>query len=101
MKPTGSRGERWHAFVSHLRTAPGHLSVELREASVANHGAPNDFATFVDTIARHAYRVTDAQVDALRQAGYTEDQIFEAAVIAAAGEADRRLQAALDAMAAS
>jgi len=32
---------------------------------------------FVATITRHAYRVTDEQVQGLREAGWTEDQIAE------------------------
>jgi len=33
---------------------------------------------FVETLTRHAYRITDGQVDALRQAGWTDAQIAEA-----------------------
>ncbi|TMD97213.1 MAG: hypothetical protein E6I72_07190 [Chloroflexi bacterium] len=38
---------------------------------------------FVATITRHAYRVTDAQVQDLREAGWTDEQIAEAAYDAA------------------
>ncbi|TMF70528.1 MAG: hypothetical protein E6I13_06160 [Chloroflexi bacterium] len=38
---------------------------------------------FVETITRHAYRVTDAQVQRLRDAGWTDEQIAEAAYDAA------------------
>lgn len=34
---------------------------------------------FVATITKHAYRVTDEQVQALRDAGWTDEQIAEAA----------------------
>lgn len=33
---------------------------------------------FVDTLTRHAYRITDAQVDGLRRAGWSDEQIAEA-----------------------
>ncbi len=33
---------------------------------------------FVGTLTRHAYRITDAQVDGLRQAGWSDAQIAEA-----------------------
>ena len=33
---------------------------------------------FVGTMTRHAYRITDAQVEALRKAGWTDEQIAEA-----------------------
>lgn len=38
---------------------------------------------FVGTIARAAYRVTDEQVQALRDVGWTDEQIAEAAYVAA------------------
>jgi alkylhydroperoxidase family enzyme len=38
---------------------------------------------FVGTIARAAYRVTDEQVEGLREAGWTDEQIAEAAYVAA------------------
>jgi alkylhydroperoxidase family enzyme len=41
-----------------------------------------------------AYTVTDADVDALREAGLSEDEIFEQTVAAAIGEGLRRLDAA-------
>jgi alkylhydroperoxidase family enzyme len=33
---------------------------------------------FVATLTHHAYRITDEQVDGLRQAGWTDEQIAEA-----------------------
>ena len=38
---------------------------------------------FVATITKHAYRVTDEQVQGLRDAGWTDEQIAEAAYDAA------------------
>jgi alkylhydroperoxidase family enzyme len=38
---------------------------------------------FVGTIARAAYRVTDEQVQALREVGWSDEQIAEAAYVAA------------------
>ncbi|HEY3084347.1 MAG TPA: carboxymuconolactone decarboxylase family protein [Candidatus Dormibacteraeota bacterium] len=38
---------------------------------------------FVATITRHAYRVTDQQVQGLREVGWTDEQIAEAAYDAA------------------
>jgi alkylhydroperoxidase family enzyme len=52
----------------------------------------------VEKVARHAYKVTDADVDGLREAGYSEDAIFEVTLAAALGAAHARLSAGLDAM---
>jgi alkylhydroperoxidase family enzyme len=38
---------------------------------------------YVDTLTRHAYRITDSQVEGLRQAGWTDEQIAEATYVAA------------------
>ena len=38
---------------------------------------------FVETVTRHAYRVTDEQVQALRDAGWSDEQIAEAVYDAA------------------
>ena len=38
---------------------------------------------FAETITRHAYRVTDEQVQGLREAGWSDEQIAEAAYVAA------------------
>ena len=52
---------------------------------------------FVDTIHRHAYRVTDEDVARLR-ASYDDDQLFELVVCAALGASQRRLAAGLAAL---
>jgi alkylhydroperoxidase family enzyme len=51
--------------------------------------------TYVAAVRERAYSVTDDQVEELKRAGVTEDEIFEATVDAAVGEGLRRLDAAL------
>lgn len=38
---------------------------------------------FVETITRHAYKVTDEQVESLRAVGWTDEQLAECVYIAA------------------
>ncbi len=73
------------------------MAVELRRAAFENTGGglPAELATYVDKVARHAHQVTDEEVAALKQAGYSEDQLFEITVAAALGVAVRRLDAGL------
>jgi alkylhydroperoxidase family enzyme len=59
---------------------------------------PVELHHYVDTVARHAWKVTDADVTALKQAGYSEDAIFEITVCAALGAATGRLRQAYNAM---
>ncbi len=53
---------------------------------------------YVDKVRRHAYRVTDADVQNLLGAGYSQDQVFELTVAAAFGAARERLAAGLGAI---
>jgi hypothetical protein len=91
-----------------LRT-PGDADPELRsavEAYAASLGGrkgavpelPDDLRPYVEKVAKHAYKVIDADVDRLREVGYTEDAIFELTLAAALGAAQARLEAGLRAM---
>ena len=51
---------------------------------------------FVGTLTRHAYRITDGQVQALRDAGWTDAQIAEAVYVAALFNLFVRLADAFD-----
>jgi len=75
---------------------PGTVDASIR-TQIAQGAPPPDLAALVQKIRDHAYRVTDADVDALR-ARYSEDQLFEIIVAAAVGAADHRLQRALAAV---
>lgn len=90
--------------------SPGGLAPPARraiEARAARRGGPQtgaddgvlaDLEAFVEKVARHAYRVTDADVDGLRAAGYSEDAIFEATLAAALGAGRARLERGLAAL---
>ena len=67
---------------------------ELR-AALPNRDAPSDFATYLDKVRRHAYTVTDEDVQALKDAGHSEDEIFEHTLAAAAAAGFERLDASL------
>jgi alkylhydroperoxidase family enzyme len=67
----------------------------LREAARPDRPVPEPFRAYVDTVRRHAYLVTDADVEALKAAGYDEDAIFEQTVGAAVAAGLDRRDAAL------
>ncbi|HEX7086013.1 MAG TPA: hypothetical protein VF198_06590 [Vicinamibacterales bacterium] len=58
-------------------------------------GVPDPWARHVDAVVRHAYRITDADIEALKAAGHTDDEIFETTVAAAVGAGVARLERAL------
>lgn len=66
---------------THTRTAEALRSGDLDAAHLDRpHRLLLDF---VETITRHAYKVTDEQVQDLREAGWSDEQIAEAAYDAA------------------
>jgi hypothetical protein len=58
---------------------------------------PPALTPYVDTVARHAYQVTDADVAALRR-GNSDDALFEITVAAAVGAALHRLDRGMAAL---
>ena len=60
---------------------------------------PDDLSDWVEKVARHAYRTTDEDIESLKAAGYSEDQIFELTVAAALGASRARLERALGTLA--
>jgi alkylhydroperoxidase family enzyme len=74
------------------------LIERLREAAQPDRDAPPDFAGYLDKVRLHAYRVGDSDVQALLDAGYSEDEIFEHTVSAAVAAGLERLDAGLRAL---
>ena len=64
-------------------------------AAVPNREAPRGFDTYLDKIRRHAYTITDEDVQALKDAGHSEDEIFEHTVSVATAAGLERLDAGL------
>jgi len=106
--------ERIQGLISDLRTAVlqgrGVTLPALRQAAASRAAAlggyhlsardavPEALAAYVDTVARHAYRVTDEQVAALLAAGYDEDAVFEVTVSTALGAGLARIERGLAAL---
>jgi alkylhydroperoxidase family enzyme len=67
----------------------------LRLAAQPERQAPAAMEPYLEKVRRDAFRVTDGDVDELRAAGFSEDEIFEQTVSAAVSEGLVRLDAAL------
>jgi hypothetical protein len=70
----------------------------LRAAAQPDREAPPQFDTYLRTVRSGACAVTDADVEALKAAGYSEDEIFEQTVSAAVSAGLLRLDAGLRAL---
>lgn len=106
----GRHDEKIQTLIDSVLNGSGDSNPELRRAveqRAAAHASrqsggggllPQEVGSYVDKIARHAYKVTDADIEALRDAGYSEDAIFELTLSAALGAGMARLERGLAAM---
>ena len=78
--------------------SPGHVEPEVRRAAAERGDVPEPFAGYVGMIHDHAYRITDGVLSDMREAGASEDEVFEVTVASAYGAASRRLDAGLAAV---
>jgi len=110
---TGRYAALTKRLVDSVLATPGHTASELRRSILARaarlggrhdpaggpgDGVPTSLAGYVDKVALHAYRVTDEDLAALKQAGNSDDVLFEATVSAALGAALGRLERGLSAL---
>ena len=71
------------------------LVERLREAAHPDREAPPGLASYLDKVRLHAYKVTDEDVQTLKDAGFSEDVIFEQTVSVAVAAGLMRLEAGL------
>jgi alkylhydroperoxidase family enzyme len=86
------------ALVARVLEGEGKAARELRRAAFDNAGLSEPIRTLIEKVANRAYGVTDEDVDAVRAAGLSEDQIFELVICAAIGEASRQYENAVAAL---
>ncbi len=69
---------------------------ELRDVVAASAPAPSEMSAYLEKVRDRAYAVTDRDVEALKEAGFSEDEIFEQTVTVAIVEGLRRLDRAAE-----
>jgi|SRR5271163_4304021 len=85
-------------LVSRILEGAGEASPSERRAAFNLSGIAKPLHALVDKVAKHAYRVTDEDMNAARESGLSEDQVFEIVVCAAIGQATRQYDTALAAL---
>jgi alkylhydroperoxidase family enzyme len=90
--------EERRALVEAVMNGAGHLSPQVRRAIVdrakgQDVAVPDSLVGFVDRVAKDAPGIADADVDAVKAAGFDEEAVFEAIVAAALGASLARLEA--------
>ena len=86
------------AVVDRAVRGEGAASTGDRRAAFENRDVDVRARNLVDKVARSAWKVTAADVDAVTAAGMSEDQVFELVVCAALGQATRQIDTALAAL---
>jgi alkylhydroperoxidase family enzyme len=78
-----------------MKTRYDELIAGVRAAAAPEQPAPPELSGYLEKVHLHAYKVTDLDVDELKAAGFTEDEIFEHTVSAAVAAGLERLDAGL------
>jgi alkylhydroperoxidase family enzyme len=81
-----------------MKTRYDELIAGLRGAAAPERDAPAELRGYLEKVRLHAYKVTDEDVQALKDAGFSEDQIFEHTVSTAVAAGLERLEAGLGAL---
>jgi hypothetical protein len=79
----------------------GRSPADARRLAYDGRTTSEPLATYLSKVRDASYRITDADIAALRAAGLDEDSIFELTVAAALGSAGERLDAGIRALRAS
>jgi alkylhydroperoxidase family enzyme len=103
--------ELFQRLRNNVLTLPGQTDPALRQAieqrvaraSGRRRGTkegtiPEALHSYLDKLARHAYKITEDDIAALHQAGYSDDAIFELSIAAAVGAGAARLERGLEAV---
>ena len=77
---------------------PGSTPAALRTAVLDDREVPPEVAAYVRNVRHRSRQVAQTDVDALREAGLGEDEMFELTVLAAVGAANEILDRTLDAI---
>jgi alkylhydroperoxidase family enzyme len=67
---------------------------QLRDVVRGTAPAPPEMAAYLEKVRERAYAVVDRDIEALKEAGFAEDAIFEQTVAVAIAEGLRRLDVA-------
>jgi alkylhydroperoxidase family enzyme len=78
-----------------MKTRYDELIAELRAAAQPGRPAPTAFTAYLEQVRLHAYKITDRDVDELKAAGFSEDEIFEQTIATSVAAGLERLDAGL------
>jgi hypothetical protein len=86
-------------LVNRILQGPGRAPPDHRARAFDNAELSEPLRPLVDKVATRSAQVTDADFATAREAGFTDDQLFELVICAAVGESTRQYEAGLAALA--
>jgi hypothetical protein len=93
---------KFSQLVAELRAAvfegPGRVDESLRESAATGEGLSEPWQSYTLKVRDEPSSITSPDIENLRAAGHTEDEIFEMTIAAAVGASLRTLDAGLRAM---
>ena len=91
-------GEARKTLVKRILEGAGKVTSSDRRAAFNNRDLSGSVGVLVEKVALHADRISDQDINAARESGLSEEQIFEIVVCAAVGQANRQYETALAAL---
>jgi len=98
-KNAGSYEQLYHNLLNRILKGKGDSSQEQRQTAFNNTGLLEPLSTLINKVAHHAYKVTDSDINAVKNTAVSEDQLFELIICAAVGQASRQYESGLAALA--
>jgi alkylhydroperoxidase family enzyme len=100
MPADGQRRSIHEPLVNRILRGPGRAPADQRADAFDNDAElPEPLRLLLDKVATKSAQVTDADFATAREAGFTDDQLFELVICAAVGESARQYEAGLAALA--
>jgi hypothetical protein len=97
-KAAERHAKRRRAVQRAVLESPGQTDPATRASAAGGGPLSEPMASYVAKVRHQSYRITEADIEALKAAGLSEDQIFEITVAAAFGAALRSLEAGMRAV---
>jgi hypothetical protein len=87
------------ALVDRVLNGEGTASAEQRARAFSNDGLSPPLQALISKVATRPAQVTEADFEAAKASGFSEDQLFELVICAAVGQSARMYEAGLAALA--
>ena len=92
MNPKRSVFDKLNELRDRVVNGPGELAPIVRHAAASGSDVPSAAQAYTEKVRLHAYKVVDRDVDDLKSAGWSEDEIFELTLAIALGAGLSRLE---------